>query len=150
MFGAMPVIIVGADTESGAAISDRLFDNQREIRVFVTDEATGLRMKDRGFKVAIGDVSDESHVEAAATRCFSAVLIGEAASDDRERAFADSPETVMQGWANAVGNSRVTRVIWVIEGEAPETRTDEVARVDPAEPDLADTVFELDRVASLR
>ncbi|MGD2061630.1 MAG: hypothetical protein PVF87_12230, partial [Acidimicrobiia bacterium] len=101
------------------------------------------------FKVAIGDVSDESHVEAAATRCFSAVLIGAAASDDRERAFADSPGAVLKGWANAVGNSRVTRVIWVMDGEPPETATKEVARVDPADPDLAGTVFELDRVASL-
>lgn len=145
----MPVIVVGADTERGAAIIDRLYDPEREIRVFVTDEPRGLELKDRGFKVAIGDVSDESHVEAAALRCFSAVLIAEAASDARERSFADSEQAVLEGWARAVSNSKVSRVIWVLSGEPPETGANEVATVDPDHPDLAVTVFELDEVSSL-
>lgn len=145
----MPVIIVGADTAPGAAILDRLYDPVREIRVFVSDETMGLRLKDRGCKVAIGDVSDESHVEAAATRCFSAVLVGDAASDDRERSFADTPEQVLQGWANAVGNSSVSRVIWVLDGDPPATEANEVVRVDPGDPDLAGAVFELDDARSL-
>lgn len=148
-FETMPVIVVGADTEHGAAIIDRLHDPEREIRVFVSDEPRGLQLKNRGFKVAIGDVSDESHVEAAALRCFSAVLIAEAASDARERSFADTPSAVLQGWANAVSNSEVSRVIWVLAGEPPETKAKEVVSVDPADPDLARTVFELDEVSSL-
>lgn len=148
-FDLMPVIIVGADTERGTAILDRLYDSEREIRVFVSDEPTGLRLKDRGCKVAIGDVSDESHVEAASTRCFSAVLIGDAASDGRERAFADTPEQVLRAWANAVANSNVNRVIWVLDGDPPAAGTKEVAIVDPGDPDLARTVYELDEARSL-
>ncbi|MGD2043008.1 MAG: NAD-binding protein [Acidimicrobiia bacterium] len=145
----MPVIVVGADTEPGAAIVDRLYDPEREIRVFVSDERHGLELKDRGIKVAIGDVSDESHVEAASLRCFSAVLIAEAATDTRERSFADTRQSVLQGWAQAVSNSRVRRVIWVLAGEPPETKVNEVATVDPGDPDLATRVFELDEASSL-
>ena len=149
MFGAMPLIVVGADTKLGEAILDRLDAPEREIRVFVTDEAKGLELKERGFKVATGDVSDESHVEAASLRCFSAVLITEAAEDERERSFASSPEEVVRGWARAVSNSRVTRVIWVTAMEPPETNVDEVASVDPSDPELATKVVALDEVASL-
>jgi putative NADH-flavin reductase len=145
----MPLIVVGADTDAGEAILSRLDGTDREIRAFVTDESTGLSLKGRGFKVATGDVSDDSHVEAAALRCFSAVLIAAAASDDRERAFAETPEEVLAGWERAVSNSGVTRVIWVTDDEPPETRVSEVAVVDPADPGLASAVLELDEAASL-
>lgn len=145
----MPVIVVGADTTEGAAIIERLYSPNREVRVFVTDEPTGLELKARGFKVAIGDVSDESHVEAASTRCFSAVLIEEAASDDRLRSFASTPDEVLQGWANAVTNSKVRRVIWVTDDDHPEVGASEVARVNPADPDLADQVHALDEAATI-
>lgn len=145
----MPLIVVGADTVAGETILEPFDHPQREIRVFVTDEAKGTEMKSRGLKVATGDVSDESHVEAAALRCFSAVLISEAAQDERERSFAKTPDEVMRGWARAVSNSRVTRVIWVTEGEPPETDVPEVATVDPGEPELAARVLELDEVSSL-
>lgn len=145
----MPLIVVGADTDAGEAILKRLDHPEREVRVFVTDEEKGLELKDRGFKVATGDVSDESHVEAASLRCFSAVLIVEAARDERERSFASTPDAVIQGWARAVSNSAVTRVIWVSDAEAPETSAREVALVDPSDPQLASTVLELDDAASL-
>ena len=145
----MPLIIVGADTAAGEAILERFQSPEREIRVFVTDEAKGLELKHRGFKVATGDVSDESHVEAASLRCFSAVLIAEAAADSRERSFASTPEAVLEGWARAVGSSGVTRVIWVTEGDTPETSVAEVARVDPGDPGLASSVHDLDEAASL-
>lgn len=145
----MPVIVVGADTDIGERILDGLHDPEREIRVFVSDESRGLQMRERGYKVALGDVSDESHVEAAATRCFSAVLVAEAARDTRERSFADDPATVLRGWANAVRNSQVSRVIWVIEEEHPPTAVGEVAAVRPDDPDLADVVADLDGAQSI-
>lgn len=149
MLAAMPLIVVGADTDAGEAILARFNGPDREIRAFVTDEATGFRLKDRGFKVATGDVSDESHVEAASLRCFSAVLIASAASDDRERSFASTPEEVLAGWARAVSSSGVNRVIWVTEGSPPDTKVNEVAVVDPADPNLASAVLDLDEAASL-
>lgn len=146
----MPVIVVGADTPEGALIIDRLHSPDREVRVFVSDVERGLELKERGFKVAIGDVSDESHVEAAATRCFSAVLVGGAAYDDRLRSFAKEADQVLRGWANAVTNSKVRRVIWVADGDPPKVDVLEVAQVDPDDPDLADKVYSLDEVESLR
>lgn len=140
----MPVIVVGADTPPGRAILRRMHNPERELRAFVSSESVAGELKDDGIKVALGDVSDESHVEGASLRCFSAVLIAEAASDDRERAFADSPDDVLEGWARAVARSKVKRVIWVTGSETPETAVDEVATVDPADPNLADRVVALD------
>ncbi len=145
----MPLIVIGADTGHGEAILRRLEGLDREVRAFVTDEGKGLELRDRGFKVATGDVSDESHVEAASLRCFSAVLIAEAASDSRERAFASSAESVLSGWARAVGNSRVNRVIWVTDGEPPEAKVPEVAVVDPSDSELVTKVVELDDAHSI-
>jgi len=143
-FTGMPVIVVGADTEPGKLILDRLNHPEREIRAFVTSEATAIQLKDEGVKVALGDVSDESHIEGAALRCFSAVLVAEAAADNRERSFADSPQDVMRGWARAVARSKVKRVIWVTSDDPPETAITEVARVDPADPELVEKVAALD------
>jgi uncharacterized protein YbjT (DUF2867 family) len=145
----MPVIVVGADTDVGDLIVNRLHDPQREVRVFVTDEEVGQRLRDRGLKVAIGDVSDSSHVEAASTRCFTAILIEQAARDGRERSFATTPEDVIRGWADAVGRSKVQRVIWVTKGALPETPVAEVASVSPDDPDVADQVYELDDAHSI-
>jgi len=140
----MPVIVIGADTAAGEAILQGLDEPDREIRVFVTDEDFGFRMKKRGFKVAMGDVSDESHIEAATTSCFTAILVGEAATDDRERAFLNDPEEVMAAWARASSSSGVTRVIWVTGDEPPKTTTREVTKVDPADPNFVSRIVELD------
>ena len=140
----MPAIVVGADTPDGLAILDGLNEPLREVRAFVTDESVGAELKERGFKVAIGDVSDESHVEAAAMRCFTAILVTEAASDDRERSFLDNPDDVTESWARAVAASHVTRVIWVTDSEPPSVGTREVAQVSPTNPDLVAEVVRLD------
>ena len=138
----MPVIVVGADTGVGRAIIDGLYTPAREIRAFVSDEEQGAELKDLGIKVALGDVSDESHVEAAALNCFTAVLVAEASTDDRERSFAATPTDVLAGWARAVAS--VTRVIWVSAGEVPDTATPEMAKVDPDDPDVVAKVVALD------
>ncbi len=143
------MIVVGADTAPGNALIEALDATAREIRVFVTDETEALELKARGFKVATGDVSDHTHVEAAATRCFSAVLISEAARDERERSFADTSQEVLEGWAMAVSNSNVTRVIWVTDGGYPDTDVGEVAAVDPSDAGFVKAVLDLDEAASL-
>lgn len=144
----MPVIVIGADTEPGTAILERLNTPEREIRAFVTSPDAAARFKEIGVKVALGDVSDESHIEGASLRCFSAVLVAEAAEDDRERSFADTPDAVLSGWARAVGRSQVKRVIWVTAGETPEVES-EVATVDPGDPELAERVAALDDAQSI-
>lgn len=144
MFPDVPVIVIGADTGRGRAILDGLYTPAREIRAFVSDEAVGAALKERGIKVALGDVSDESHVEAASLRCFSAVLVADAARDDRERSFARTPEEVMSGWARAIAGSMVTRAIWVMDEQPPATSTPESAWVIPDDPELVSKVVALD------
>jgi uncharacterized protein YbjT (DUF2867 family) len=143
----MPVIVVGADTPDGQEIVEALLSPGREVRVFVSDPDIGAGMKKRGAKVATGDVSDASHIEAAATRCFSAVLVTEAARDNRERSFIDNEPKLLEAWASAVAG--VTRVIWVHPGEPPPVRPSEVVVVEPGTPGLAGRVAELDDARSI-
>ena len=84
----MPVIVIGADTTLGAEITNGLVPRDGEVRAFVTDPEAARALRDLGIKVAVGDVSDGSHVGGAALNCFCAILIADATSDDRERAFA--------------------------------------------------------------
>jgi hypothetical protein len=145
----MPVIVIGADTPSGLRVIDALYRPEREIRAFVTDESVAAGLRIRAIKVALGDVSDDTHVEAAATRCFSAVLMAEAAEDDRERSFSRSAEQTLEGWGRAIGAAGVTRAIWVMAGQPPRSDVPETAVVDPARPDVAETVAALDDAQTL-
>jgi nucleoside-diphosphate-sugar epimerase len=109
----MPVIVIGADSTLGHAVVGALEGREGELRAFVTDPAAAARLKDRGVKAALGDVSDASHIAGAALQSFSAVLLPEAALDERERAFASTPDEVIAGWAEAVAEAGVRRVIYV-------------------------------------
>jgi putative NADH-flavin reductase len=151
----MPVIVVGADTPHGSDIIDALLDREGQVRAFVTDEAVAADLKAKKVKVATGDVSDASHVEAASTRCFSAVLLTTAAVDDRERHFAPSDLAVLKGWADGLDAKEVTRAIWVLDEahadwEPPERTPDHVVLHLPAAIDgLAAEVARLDDAAEL-
>jgi uncharacterized protein YbjT (DUF2867 family) len=83
----MPMIVVGADTDVGMAIVTAAGARGGEIRAFVSDEAIAAELRGRAVKVALGDLSDASHVGAAAIGCFSAVLIAGAVGDGRSLAF---------------------------------------------------------------
>ncbi len=158
MLPDMPVIVIGADTEVGTAIVDALLGRAGEIRAFVTDPATGAALKKRGVKVATGDISDGSHVASASLNTFSAVVVPEAAFDDRERSFAADPAAVLQVWAEALAEAGVRRVIWleddraegvpaVLSLAAAEVATVETARRQPDE--IAATVVHLDDAARI-
>lgn len=140
----MPVIVVGADTPIGMGIVEALIEPGREVRAFVSDPDAAARLKGRGVKVAIGDVSDDSHVEGASLHCFTMVLVTDAARDDRERSFAGTEDEVLAAWGRAASAAGVTRVIWVHAGEPPPTAAPESAVVDPARPGLAREVARLD------
>jgi len=144
----VPVIVVGADTVVGRAIIGALIEPEREVRAFVSDVGTAEDLRRLGVKVALGDVSDPSHIGGACTRCFSAVLVTEAASDDRERSFARTPDAVLAGWVDAVRQARVRRVIWVGEGGRAIPGV-ESATVPRSEPDIASRVAALDDAAEL-
>lgn len=147
----MPVIVVGADTPNGREIVAALVQPWREVRAFVSDPATAEELRGQGVKVALGDVSDGSHVGAACTNCHTVVLIVEAASDGRERSFAPTADAVLDGWAEAVGDAGVARVIWVGDTDRAvrSVRSVESATVTPDDPDLVATVVALDDAATL-
>jgi uncharacterized protein YbjT (DUF2867 family) len=126
----MPVIVIGADSPLGASIVDTLRGRPGERRAFVGSRETGEPLRAAGFKVAVGDISDSSHVEGAAHGSFTAVLIAEAATDGRELAFADNPDAVIEGWLAAVGAAGVTRVI-LVGPERPGPPGVQWAVVDP-------------------
>jgi hypothetical protein len=142
-------MVIGADTENGRALIDGLVAPGREVRAFVStpSDVAGLRAK--GVKVALGDVSDESHVQGSLTNCFTAVLVTEAATDGRERSFATSEEQVLRGWAAAAAASGVSRVIWIHDGDAPAVGTAETRSVSPESPRLVEEVVALDDVRFL-
>jgi nucleoside-diphosphate-sugar epimerase len=140
----MPVIVVGADTSKGRAVVEQLVAPGREVRAFVSDPGAGAELRELGVKVALGDVSDDSHVQGACMNCFTAVLITDAARDERERSFATSELNVLEGWAAAAAASGVTRVIWVHDGEPPPVRVREVRTVPPDHPDLVAELAALD------
>ena len=115
----MPVIVVGADTPAGRAIVNRLANRGGEVRAFISspDEAPSLRS--RGIKVAIGDLSDHSHVEAAGVGAFCAVLVVAAAGDGRPLAFA-APEAAATAWLQAMSAAGIRRVIVVGDSPPPD------------------------------
>lgn len=148
----MPVIVVGADTPLGPAIVEALLARDGEVRAFVTDRSVGETLKGRKVKVAVGDVSDASHVGAAATRCFTAVLLTDAASDARERSFLADSSAVTAAWVDAMREAEVRRVIWVGDGAPDSIPGVEYAAIDPAGAEsaaIAAEVAALDEVAAL-
>jgi putative NADH-flavin reductase len=130
----MPVIVIGADTPLGEVIMDALLPRQGEVRAFVSSPDAAASLKRRGVKVALGDVSDGSHVGGAALNAFCAVLVEEAATDERERSFAADPDAVMAAWVEGLNDAGVKRVIVV---GSPHGHRDSLraptAVVDPAD-----------------
>lgn len=143
----MPVIVIGADTPEGAGVVDRLVRREGEVRVFVSDHSAAGGFRGAGIKVAVGDVSDSGHVEAAMMGCFAAVLLTEAATDARERSFARTRTEVLQGWREALGGAGVHRAIWVAV-DAVSPATPEHTVVGP-HPDLPSQIAELDQADSV-
>jgi nucleoside-diphosphate-sugar epimerase len=150
----MPVIVVGADHPIGEAIAHKLAAPDREVRAFISSPETHSELRALGIKVAIGDLSDQSHVEAAAASCFTAVFVQPALSDGRELAFA-TPAATALGWARAAMDAKVKRVIWV-GTDTPSIRNVELATVglddrqaERSADDVAEEVAYLDDLAQL-
>jgi uncharacterized protein YbjT (DUF2867 family) len=141
----MPVIVIGADSPLGASIVDTLRGRPGERRAFVGTPEAGEPLRSAGFKVAVGDISDSTHVEGAVFGCYTAVLVAEAAADGRDLAFAEDPDAVIDGWLTAVTASAVPRVILV--GPArPAPPGVEWAVVDPTGRSAAEVAAEVARL----
>ena len=127
----MPVIVIGADTPIGRAVVDALLPRRGEVRAFVSDPAEAAALKERGVKVAVGDVSDGSHIGGAATRAFCAVAVVTAAADDRERSFAADPQAVVDAWGEGLLDAGVSRII-VVDDPTVEARLAPVGDIEVA------------------
>lgn len=112
----MPVIIIGADTELGHALIPTLRPGAAELRLFASDADAVAEYRDFA-KVAVGDISDGTHVGGAAIGAFCAIIIAAAAHDERERYFAPEPEPLFAQWADGLGDAGVARVIVVGSGD---------------------------------
>lgn len=150
----MPVIVVGADAEPGGEITRRLLAGGGEVRAFITDPGAAEPLRRNGARVAVGDVTDASHLAGAAAGSFAAVLVTRAAVDPRERAFATDAAEVLGGWVAAVRRAGVRRVIWVAHPECdpPHAGTPEQAVVrtgDRPATDVVADVLRLEEIAEL-
>ncbi len=153
----MPVIVIGAASPLGEVAVSSLLGRDGEVRAFVTDPDVVEALRARGVKVAVGDVSDGSHVGGAARRCFCAVVVPTAAIDDRERSFAQDPERVIAGWADGLRDAGVTRVLWLEDGNgldrsAVAASVGEVAVIDTvgrSDEAVAADIARLDAVSTL-
>jgi len=111
---SIPVLVIGADTDLGRALVPALRSDAAELRVFCSDPAAAEPY--RGFaKIAVGDISDGTHVGGAATGAYCAVVIAAAAHDARERAFATDTESLFGQWAGGLAEAEVHRIIVVGE-----------------------------------
>jgi uncharacterized protein YbjT (DUF2867 family) len=153
----MPMIVVGADTEVGRAVVAAAVERGGETRVFVSDEGAAAELRGRAVKVALGDVSDASHVGGATIGCFSAVLVAAAAGDGRALAFGSDPHEVVRSWVAAAAGSLVRRVVLVgpshlVDAIGALEAVPESAVVDPTgrpADEIAREVLELDEARNL-
>jgi nucleoside-diphosphate-sugar epimerase len=122
----MPVIVIGADTDLGHALVSALRPAAAELRLFASDPDDIAPY--RSFaKVAVGDISDGSHVGAAATGAFCAVVIAAAAHDQREHYFAADPDELFAQWAEGLADAGIGRII-VVGAPAEVPRPDPLTR----------------------
>ena len=108
----MPVLVIGADTDLGHAIVPALHPASGEIRLFASEPDPVAAY--RSFaKVAVGDISDGTHIGGAAIGAFCAIVIAAAAYDDRERHFAADADALFAQWSDGLADAGIGRVIVV-------------------------------------
>lgn len=137
-------------------VVEALRNRDGELRCFVTDPDIAVGLRSSSAKVALGDVSDGSHVGGAGLNCFSMVFICAAATDVRERAFCTTPAQVFEQWQEAITMAGPRRVIWVenagTAGSGSRIVANEVAVVagaDLTHREIADRVVALDEASDL-
>ena len=73
----MPVLVVGAESPAGHAAVRSLRASGGEVRAYADADAAGddeaAALRSLGAKVAVGDLEDEAHLEAALTRVHTVV-----------------------------------------------------------------------------
>ncbi len=133
-----------------------LTDREGELRCFVTDVEIAADLRSGSAKVALGDVSDGSHVGGAGLNCFSMVFICAAATDIRERAFCTTPAQVFEQWQEAITMAGARRIIWIEDadtaGSGSRIVANEIAVIagdELSHREIADRVVALDEASDL-
>lgn len=105
----MPVMVVGAETALGEAVTRRLVRTGGQVRVYLDPEHDDLVDDYRalGCKVARGEVSDAGRLEVALTQVHTVIVAGDS--------LLDPPEEVLDGLAavaEAGVGANVRRLVW--------------------------------------
>lgn len=151
----MPVIIIGADTDVGHALIPALRPDAAELRLFASDPEAITSYRPY-TKVAVGDISDGTHVGGAAIGAFCAIVIAAAAHDHRERYFAATPAALFAQWADGLGGAGIARVIVIgTVDELPEPDplrqiVDDYHHTDTTERTLDEIVAEIVAIEAAR
>lgn len=121
----MPVLVTGAEDGLGARVVEQLRASGGEIRAYldgaVAGEHVAAALRAGGCKVAVGDLDDEGHLEAALAHVHTVAHCWGGPLHD-----LDAQLTVAGTLASALLGAGVRRLVWVRE-----------LATDPANPYLA-------------
>lgn len=110
----MPVMITGAESGLGAQVIERLRPTGGELRAYldatIATEDDANRLRARGCKVALGELDDEGHLEAALEQVHTVAHCWTGPLHDPQ-AQVEAAATV----SSAALGAGVRRLIWVCE-----------------------------------
>lgn len=110
----MPVMVTAADQGLGAAVADHLLASGGEVRAFldattVDAEVAGV-LRTRGCKVALGELDDEGHLEAALAQVHTVAHCAVGPLEDPAVLVLNAATL-----ASALLGAGVRRLVWVRE-----------------------------------
>lgn len=115
----MPVLVVGADGAAGRAAVKLLVRSFGEVRAYadasVTTEDDAAALRVLGVKVAVGDLDDEAHLEAALEQVYTVVHLAGGPFTP--------PDEVLDAFATTVSaaiGAGCRRLVWATELAARE------------------------------
>lgn len=110
----MPVLVTGAEDALGSLVVDQLRASGGEVRVYLDATAVGrsdaARLRAAGCKVALGELDDEGHLEAALAQTHTVAHCWGGPLRDR-----DDQVVAAATVASAALGAGVRRFIWVRE-----------------------------------
>ncbi len=110
----MPVLVTGAEDGLGARVIEQLRASGGEVRAYldatVAGEAEASALRAQGCKVAVGELDDEGHLEAAMAQVHTVAHCWGGALHD-----LDQQVTAAATVASALLGAAVRRLVWIRE-----------------------------------